>query len=90
MGQNKSLFNKDNQYLEQSATLFEKKKKKKKIKLNPFLIHRSNVCYSKIYQKGNFRLGILVIATQLNAVELKWIERLLNPINAFWECLMLY
>ena len=64
--------------------------KKKKIKLNPFLIHRSNVCYSKIYQKGNFRLGILDIATQLNAVELKWIERLLNPINVFWECLMLY
>ena len=88
MGQSKSLFNKDNQYLEQSATLFEKKKKK--IKLNPFLIHRSNVCYSKIYQKGNFRLGILDIATQLNAIELKWIERLLNPINAFWECLMLY
>ena len=36
------------------------------------------------------RLGILDIDTQLNSLKTKWIQRLLNPFNAFWKDLMLY
>ena len=45
------------QYLEQSKTLFEMKKKKN-CKPNPLtqtLVFRSNIYYSKIYQKGNWK-----------------------------------
>ena len=35
-------------------------------------------------------LGILDIETQLNALKIKWIQRLLNPNNAVWKNLMLY
>ena len=35
-------------------------------------------------------LGILDIETQLNSLKIKWIQRLLNPINALWKNLMLY
>ena len=34
--------------------------------------------------------GILDIDTQLNSLELQWISRLLNPINALWKGLTLY
>ena len=34
-------------------------------------------------------LGILDIDTQLNSLELKWIQRLLNPTNTLWKGLML-
>ena len=34
------------------------------------------------------RLGIS--ETQLNALKIKWIQRLLNSTNAFWKNLMLY
>ena len=51
-----SLTKKD-QYLKESATIFEmKKKKKKNCKPNPLkktLVYRSNIYYSKIFQKGN-------------------------------------
>ena len=57
--------------------------------------------YSKIYQRGNWKnnssilhlkcgLGILDVDTQLNSLELLWIQRLLNPTNALWKGLMLY
>ena len=35
-------------------------------------------------------LGILDIDTQLNSLKTKWIQRLLNPTNAFSKDLMLY
>ena len=35
-------------------------------------------------------LGILDIDIQLNSLKTKWIQRLLNPTNAFWKDLMLY
>ena len=35
-------------------------------------------------------LGILNIDTQLNSLELKWIERLLNDTNALWKALILH
>ena len=47
---------KKHQYLKESATIFEMKKKKTNCKLNPLkktLVYRSNIYYSKIYQKGN-------------------------------------
>ena len=89
-------------------------------KLNPFIktmVHRSNIHYSKINQKGNWKkhikfplelqklrpprhlvqlstwkggIGILDIDTQLNSLKTKWIQRLLNPTNAFWKDLKLY
>ena len=49
------IHNSCNQYLEQSATLFEMKKEKN-CKSNPLiqtLVYRSNIYYSKIYQKEN-------------------------------------
>ena len=35
-------------------------------------------------------LGILGIDTQLNSLNIKWIQRLLNPANILWKDLMLY
>ena len=35
-------------------------------------------------------LDILDIETQLNSFKIKWIQKLLNPINALWKNLMLY
>ena len=35
-------------------------------------------------------LDILDIKTQLNSFKIKWIQKLLNPINALWKNLMLY
>ena len=35
-------------------------------------------------------LDILDIETQLNSLKIKWIQKLLNPINALWKNLMLY
>ena len=35
-------------------------------------------------------LGILEIDTQLNSVNIKWIQRSLNPTNALWIDLMMY
>ena len=35
-------------------------------------------------------IGILDIDTQLNFLKTKWIQKLLNPTNAFWKDLMLY
>ena len=88
--------------------------------LNPFIktmVYRSNIHYSKINQKGNWKkhikfplelqkmrlprhlvqlstwkggLGILDIDTQLNSLETKWIQRLVNPTHAFWKYLRLY
>ena len=36
------------------------------------------------------RLGILDIDNQLNSLELKWIQGLLNSISSLWKGLMLY
>ena len=44
---------KKNQYFEQSATLFEVKKKIKSNSLIQALAYKSNIYYSKIYQRGN-------------------------------------
>ena len=33
---------------------------------------------------------MLDIDTQLNTLELKWIQRLLNPTNALWKGFMLH
>ena len=35
-------------------------------------------------------LGILDIDTQLNSLNIKWIQKLLVPTNALWKDLMLY
>ena len=35
-------------------------------------------------------IGILDIDTQSNSLKTKWIQRLLNPTNAFWRDLKLY
>ena len=35
-------------------------------------------------------LGILDIDTQLNFLETKWIQKLLEPTHDFWKDLMLY
>ena len=35
-------------------------------------------------------LGISDTETQLKYLEIKWIQRLLNPTNALWKDLMLY
>ena len=35
-------------------------------------------------------LGVLDIVTQLNSLELRWIQTLLNPAKALWKGLMLY
>ena len=38
----------------------------------------------------NSGITILDIDTQLNSLKIKWIQRLLNPANAFWKDLKLY
>ena len=78
---------KKSQYLEQSATLFEMKKKIKNCEPNSLiqsLVSRLNISYSEIYQKGNWKkaqlsickcgLGILEIDTQLSSLGLKLIK----------------
>ena len=40
-----------------------------------------------IWKRG---LGFLVKDTQLNYLEIKWVQRLLNSSNALWKSLMLY
>ena len=66
------------------------------------MVHRSSIHYSKINEKGNLKkaykissgttklIGFLDIDTQLNSLKTKWIQRLLNPTNAFWKDLKLY
>ena len=86
MRQDKSKFNKKNQYFEQSATLFGMRKKRI---VNQILL--SKIWYiGQIYTIPKFikeeiektiaqlsiwkcGLGILDIDTQLNSLELKWI-----------------
>ena len=40
--------------------------------------------------KGGWGILDIGIDTQLNSLKTKWIQRLLNPTNAFWKGLMLY
>ena len=65
------------------------------------LIYRSNIHYSKIYQKEDCKNNSSTLHLEvwtkyfrhrysIKSLELPWIQRLLNPTNALWKCHKLY
>ena len=63
------------------------------------MVHRSNIYSSKKNQKRKLRKAYKIYSGarkmrpprhSLNSLKTKWIQRLLNPNNAFWKDLMLY
>ena len=84
-------------------SLWDEKRKKncKPNSLIQTLIYRSNICYSKIYQRKDWKNNSSTLHLEMwtryfrhrysiNSLELQWILRLLNPTNPLWKALMLY
>ena len=87
-------------------SLWQEKNNREPYPLIESMVHSSNIYYSEIYLKklrNEYKIFlrqtphlessvryILDIDTQLNSLDTKWIQRLVNTTNAFWKNLLLY